>query len=86
VKQDGFFKGIQVTESIEVTHLLFVDDILHFGRGNLREQSYLKTILDLFCKAIVMEINMNKSCILASGLSDAFLRRLEQLFPMNISP
>jgi hypothetical protein len=85
-KQNGFFRGIQVTKSIEVTHLLFVDDILLFGRGNLREQSYLKTILDLFCKATGMEINMNKSCILANGLSDAFLRRLEQLFPMKIEP
>jgi hypothetical protein len=43
-KENGFFRGIQAMESIEVTHLLFVDDILLFGRGNLREQSYLKTI------------------------------------------
>jgi hypothetical protein len=85
-KKNGLFRGIQAIESIEVTHVLFVDDISLFGRGNLREQSYLKSILDLFCKATRLEINMNKYCILTNGLSDDLLRRLEKLFPMKIEP
>jgi hypothetical protein len=60
-------------------HLLFVDDILLFGRGNVREQSYLESILDLCCKSMGIEINMSKSCILINDLSDNFLRRLEKL-------
>jgi len=81
-KQNGLFRGIQATKSIEVTYLLFVDDILLFGRGNLREQSYLKSILYLFCKATCMEINMNKSCILTNGMSgeQSYLKSILDLF------
>jgi len=66
--------------------LLYLDDILLFGRGNLRERSYLKTMLDLFYKVIGMEINVNKSSISENGGSDVFRRRLEKPFLVKIEP
>jgi hypothetical protein len=52
----------------------------------MRELSYVKKILDLFCKAMGMEINMDKFGILVNGLSASLQRRIEQLFPMKVDP
>jgi hypothetical protein len=52
--QNGFGRGIKIAGTIVIFHLLLIDDILLFGRGNLMEMKYLKIILDSFCKSIVI--------------------------------
>jgi len=83
-KWNGFIKGIKIADTIVIYHMLFVDDILLFGRGNLREMNYLKIILISFCKSTRMEINMNTSCILFNDFSDNMKRQIAQFFQMMV--
>jgi hypothetical protein len=50
-KRTGSFSGIKISPSLQVTHLLFVDDILIFNSGSRTEAETLKNILSLFSKA-----------------------------------
>ena len=60
-KRNGDFSGLKITEHYSLTHLLFVDDILIFLNGSVRDIIALNDILQLFCKATGMEINREKS-------------------------
>jgi hypothetical protein len=65
---EGSVKGIMVAEATKLTHMLFVDDVLLFGDGTIREWRSYKHILETFCLATGMEINDNKSLILCNEL------------------
>jgi hypothetical protein len=60
----GVLKGVKVSNSMNIMHLLFFDDVLMFGDGTSQELRSLRIILDLYCKAIGMELNLRKSCML----------------------
>jgi hypothetical protein len=55
-------------------HLLFVDDILLFGRGTLWELKSFKNIIDTFFISIGLEVNMSKSCLLYNEMSEKLKR------------
>ena len=61
VKREGKIGGVKVSRSKEITHTLFVDDVLLFGIGaeeNIREYA---SLLDKYKKAKSMLINIGKS-------------------------
>ena len=62
-KAEGSFSGIQLAPNLNITHLLFVDDVLVFCSGVRRETRVLQEILELFSKATGMEINFAKSSL-----------------------
>eukprot|EP00253_Pinus_taeda_P028493 PITA_28493 len=62
-KRRGGLQGLKIMEHFYLTHLLFVDDILIFLNGSVRDTISLNEILILFCKAMGMEINREKSTI-----------------------
>ena len=41
-KRRGLFEGIKISTNLNITHLLFVDDILIFCKGSIREAERLK--------------------------------------------
>lgn len=47
----GFFHGVNVARNLAITHLLFVDEILIFSSGDVREISMLAELLSLFGQA-----------------------------------
>jgi hypothetical protein len=57
------FKGVHIGTSCNVTHLLFVDDILIFYEGTKRVIEKFRDIMPLFCKATGVTINLQKSTI-----------------------
>jgi hypothetical protein len=59
-----YVKGFKVSSTISLSHLLFVDDIILFGEGTVKEWESFKIILDLLCAATGMQINVNKSQLL----------------------
>jgi hypothetical protein len=63
-RRRGVLKGVKVSNFVNITHLLFFDDVLLFGDGTSQELRSLRTILDLYCKAMGMELNLRKSCML----------------------
>jgi hypothetical protein len=59
VREKGVFSGVKVACQETITHLIIVDDVLCFSQGFMRGISFLKGVLDLYCKAICIEINVN---------------------------
>jgi len=68
-KREGDIGGIEVGSSLHLTHLLFVDDVILFAMCILREAKKYNEMLDLYCKAIGMEVNINNSNILFNSLA-----------------
>jgi hypothetical protein len=77
------FPVIKITSSLQVTHLLFVDDILIFTAGSISEDWTLKNIINLFSKATRMLINEGKSTLITFLLSDGEKGLFRQLFPFS---
>ena len=47
----GLIRGIKISSSLALTHLLFVDDVILMGTGTLQEWATLDVLLETFCKA-----------------------------------
>ena len=73
-KTRGLFEGIKITTNLNITHLLFVDDILIFCNGSIRDAEKLSEILHLFCKSIGMKLNEHKYSIATFNLDDHIIR------------
>jgi hypothetical protein len=81
IKEDrrkGDIKGIKVSLTVILTHLLFVDDILIFGEGSVQELKALSDILDLYCKETSMELNVRKSWLMCNCISEEDLSGSEK--------
>jgi hypothetical protein len=76
-------KGIKLGRSLYLIHLLFVDDIILFCDGSGRNVLKLKEILDLYCTASRMKVNLNKSSISFFEVNEDEVRYFIQLFPFQ---
>ena len=65
---DNRIEGIKIAKFIKVTHLLFVDDVVLFGKSTLAEWIAFKSIVDLFIRATWMEASDKKSIFLEFGM------------------
>ena len=54
-KFEGMIAEVRIFSKCCITHLLFVDIILLFGKGSLLESHAFKDILCLFCEASGMD-------------------------------
>ena len=69
-KLKGNFSGMKVAAQILITHLIFVDDVIIFGKISVEEWKFLHKILGFFCSASGMEVNPEKSIFFYSILSN----------------
>jgi len=67
---EGLFTGIKVSKNLKVLHLLFVDDILIMSRASPTEWAVIQTILQDFCRASGLVINLQKSVYLFSKVTE----------------
>jgi hypothetical protein len=58
---DGKLTGIKVSRLIKILHLLFVDDVLIMTKASIEEWQEINRILDVFCGASGLMINVQKS-------------------------
>lgn len=79
-KREGSIQGIQVGGLEYVTHLLFVDDVLLFAQSLVQETKFFQEILQLYHKAIEMEVNLQKLSISFNCLSEEARQRIIPLF------
>ena len=84
--EKGIIKGIIFSKIIKITHLLFVDGVMLFGKGTLVESGRFKYILGKFSKASGMLISDKKSIILHHGIYENTLGMLRSLFPYCFKP
>ena len=54
-KFEGMIAEVRIFSTCCITHLLFVDNVLLFGKGSLLESPAFKEILCLFCEAYGMD-------------------------------
>jgi hypothetical protein len=80
-RSKGLLRGIAVSESESITHLLFVDDIFCCLHDSQRNLSALKDLLNLFCSATGMKINMEKSCLLLHHCENEEEASIANTFP-----
>jgi hypothetical protein len=66
--------------------LLFIDGVILFGDGQVREWRYYKHILENFCLATGMEINDNKSLILCNELSPKVEEHILHQYSFHFEP
>jgi hypothetical protein len=60
-------QGVPFGGGVNVTHLLFLDDVLLFANGSIEEGRSMSNILKLYCKFVGMELNEeNSSCYYSS--------------------
>ena len=84
-KRNGSIKGIKISNHLTLTHLLFVDDVILFGMGTFEEWVAFNVVLDIFCEASGMKINLDKSCFLHHDLDASLLGRITGLLPFRFS-
>jgi len=72
-----------VTETKTIPHLFFIDDIWVSIYGSLRDMYSFKKTLYLFYKAIGMNINMEKSCLITSLCSRDEVTSFLRLLPVQ---
>jgi hypothetical protein len=83
-QSNGILRGITVSESKSVTHLLFVDDIFCSLFGSQRNLNSFKFILNILCSATGMKVNMEKSCLLLNQCTEAEELAIANSFPTQI--
>jgi hypothetical protein len=83
-KEEGLFYRIKFTKNLNISHLLFVDDVLIFGRGRLKDQEILKYILQVLCDASGMEISEHKFVLIQNNVDTTLIRQIVLLFPFHI--
>jgi len=77
---DGNFGGIKISRELTISHLLFVDDILIFCDGSRRDTDCLVADMDLFKKSTGMMINVAKSNMVITLVSEADLHYMVSKF------
>jgi hypothetical protein len=80
-KTSGVLKGIRVSESEIVSHLLFVDDIFCSVNGARGDIKALRKILNRYCLATCMSINLEKSCIILNNFSETESNEMRNILP-----
>ena len=82
----GNITGIKLAPQLYLTHLLFVDDAILFGAGTLSEWQHYKHILDTFCSATSMEINVEKSSFLFNNIDEVTKQQIFNILPYKMEP
>jgi hypothetical protein len=67
-QSEGVLSGVKVSRVIKILHLIFVDDILIMSKASLEEWMVIKSLLELFCCASGLKVNLDKSTFHHSGL------------------
>jgi hypothetical protein len=81
IKQaEGHLTGIKISGRLHILHLLFVDDVLILTLADPDEWALIHSILNSFCTASGLEINLQKSIFLISNSQATSLSDITTLF------
>jgi hypothetical protein len=80
---EGKLTGVKVSRLVKILHLFFVDDVLIMTRASLQEWKEIDNILNIFCRATGMLVNLTKSTFHHSGIQGEVLENFKEVFPYN---
>jgi len=78
-------EGILMARGTNITHLMFVDDIILFGNGSFNEWILYKDLLERFIKATGMAFSPHKSMFLEDGWTTEELVVLKVFLPYHVT-
>ena len=78
-KREGKVEGVNVSSEEEVTHTLFVDDVLLFGGGIEENVKVFAYLIEKYKRATGMLVNIEKSMIVHNGFSKEILQQSKQI-------
>jgi len=84
--RENNIEGIYVARGLNITHLIFVDDVILFESGKISEWEAFKEVIDLFFKANGMTFSPQKSSFLEAGWKDEDLTLLKEILPFEVKP
>ena len=84
-RRNGLIRGIQISPTLALSHLLFVDDVILMGSGTLQEWAAFE-ILDTFSKVSGMLISMEKSAFMLNNIPSSDLLSLTKSIPYKKIP
>jgi hypothetical protein len=82
-QREGKLSGIQVSKSIKILHILFVDDVIIMTGATIHEWWEIDKVLKLFSLTSGLLINVSKSTFHQSGLTDQELFMFKYFFPYD---
>ena len=62
-KREGNIEGVKVSSEEEVTHTLFVDDVLLFGVGTKENLKEFAALIEKYKKATGIQVNIENSLL-----------------------
>ncbi|GJX96249.1 RNA-directed DNA polymerase, eukaryota, partial [Tanacetum coccineum] len=68
VVNTGLYKGIQIDESLTLSHLFYADDVIFVGTWNQSNLSTIVSVLKWFHCALGLKINLSKSKLMGVGI------------------
>ena len=77
-------KGIKISQLQYITHLLFVYDVLFFGKGFEEEWAIWYIIFKVFSLVSHMDISLLKSSFLYNEVEEEVLSKLLYIFPLQV--
>ena len=71
---------IKVARTTVISRLFYVDDVLLFGQGSVVEWRSYKVIINLFYKALGLDIIFKKSCFIYASVDEETRRYISDIF------
>ena len=80
----ALIRGIKISSSLALTHLLFVDDVVLLGIGTIEEWFPFEVILDIFFKDSGMCISVDKYGFLFNNMEVGSLLSISRSLPYKM--
>ncbi|XP_057975337.1 uncharacterized mitochondrial protein AtMg01250-like [Malania oleifera] len=84
IQNKNDFKFHPKCESLGITHLAFVDDLMMFSRGDLASINYLLNCLNEFSCCSGLTVNLNKSNLYLAGMKGSDLDEVLRFSSMKL--
>lgn len=82
-QSEGMIKGLKISKDLSITHGLFVDDVLLARTDSVEEWKAYQNIINIFCKASGMKVNLHKSCLYENLIGNDMIRVIQLVMPYN---
>ena len=72
-------KGIKISLTVFISHLIFVDDVILIRKGFKEEWQHFAEIIKILCAIFGMEVSITKSIFICHRVSEEVLRRISAI-------